>query len=151
MFFEIKSKNQTKKLAQLLYQAVFKEKIINNNALVLVLSGDLGAGKTTFARGFIRSAGIRKKIASPTFVLIKNYKLRIKNYGNYKNIYHIDLYRLKTAKDILDLGLKEILENPRNIVLIEWPEIIKRYLPKGVIWVEFEHGEKENERQIVIK
>ncbi len=90
----------------------------------------------------MKGAGIKKKITSPTFVLVKSYKVK-----SYK-VYHIDCYRVKKAKELLDLGLKEILKNPRNIVLIEWPEIIKKYLPKSAIWIKFEHGEKINERMI---
>lgn len=157
MFFETKSRNQTKKLAKLLCQTVLKRK--NNNALVLALSGNLGAGKTTFVQGFMKGAGIKKKITSPTFILMKKYEIRNTKFETnsknqnpkFKNIYHIDCYRIKKAKELLDLGLKEILKNPRNIVLIEWPEIIRRYLPKRAIWIEFEHGEKENERIIKLK
>ena len=107
----------------------------------MALSGELGGGKTTFVQGFMTGAGIKKKITSPTFVLLKNYKL----------IYHIDCYRLKKAKELLDLGLREILINPKNIVLIEWPEIVKKYLPKSAIWIKFKYGKKENERIINFK
>jgi len=155
MFFETKSKNQTKKLAKLLCQTVLRKKN-PSNALVFALSGDLGAGKTTFVQGFISGAGIKKRVISPTFVLIKTYKL--KNLKTYKLIHHIDCYRIKKAKELLSLGLKEILKDPKNIVLIEWPEIIKKYLPAGkaglpknIIQIKFEHGEKINERIISFK
>ena len=133
---------QTKALAKLLSGEIFYGK---NGALVFALSGDLGAGKTTFVKGFIAGAGIKRKITSPTFVLVKSYKVK-----SYK-VYHIDCYRLKKSKEILDLGLKEILKNPKNIVLIEWPGIIKKYLPKNAVWIKFKHGKKENERIISVK
>lgn len=166
MFFETKSKNQTKKLAKLLCQTILKEKIQrlpadreNNKALVIALSGDLGAGKTTFVQGLMNGAGIKKKITSPTFVLMKKFQIPKAKFQinskfqnlKFKNIYHIDCYRIKKTEELFNLGLKEILKNPQNIVLIEWPEIIKRYLSKDVIRIEFEHGKKENERQLVIK
>lgn len=122
----------------------------SENALVLLLSGDLGAGKTTFVQGFMKGAGIKKKITSPTFVIIKNYELRIKNYDNYKRIYHIDCYRIHKPKDIQNTGIKEILNNPQNIVLIEWPERIKRILPKNAIIIKLKYGKKENERIVKI-
>lgn len=118
------------------------------NALILALQGELGSGKTTFIQGFLRGLGIKKKITSPTFVLVKNYELRIKNYGKYKHAYHIDCYRIKKASELLKLGLKEILGNFQNIVLIEWAEKIQGALPKNTIWLKFEHGSKENIRVI---
>ena len=148
MRFETFFPKQTQVLAKLLAQEILVAKIKNKNSLVLALQGDLGGGKTTFAQGFLRGAGIRKKITSPTFVLVKTYNLKP---ATYNKIYHIDCYRLKTAKEILDLGLKDILANPENIILIEWPEKIKKHLPKNHILVEFKHGKKENERIIVIK
>ena len=123
-------------------------RIKRKNALILALSGNLGSGKTTFVQGFLRAAGIRRKITSPTFVLIKNYKIQTENY---KRVYHIDCYRIKKSKELLDLGLKEILNNPENIVLIEWPERIKKILPKDLIWIKFKHGEKENKRILKFK
>ncbi|MEK7062388.1 MAG: tRNA (adenosine(37)-N6)-threonylcarbamoyltransferase complex ATPase subunit type 1 TsaE [Patescibacteria group bacterium] len=145
------SSAQTKKIAKLLAQEILSAKFPRKSALVLALSGDLGAGKTTFVQGFLCGAGIRKKITSPTFVLIKNYELGIKNYGNYKKIYHIDCYRIYKPKDILSTGIKEILNNPENIVLIEWPERIGRILPKTAIVIKLKYGKKENERIIIIK
>jgi len=138
------SPRQTKKLAGLLTQK-FLHYQKQKKALVLALTGDLGSGKTTFVQGFLRSLGIRKKITSPTFVLIKCYVLHA---SCFMNAYHIDCYRIKKAKELLDLGFKEILNNPQNIVLIEWAEKIKRILPKSTVWLKFEHGEKENQRII---
>ena len=147
-FYKTTSFRQTKKLANLLARKFLQRRLKQKGALVLALSGDLGAGKTTFVQGFLRGLGVRKKITSPTFVIIKNYELRIKNHGKYGRAYHIDCYRIKKVKELLDLGLKEILENPQNIVLIEWAERIKRALPKNAVWLKFEHGEKENQRII---
>ncbi len=139
LMFSLKTTSfkQTKALAKLLGQKIFR---CPDNASVLALSGDLGSGKTTFVRGFMTGFGVRRRIASPTFTIVKNYK----------NIYHIDCYRLKKPKELLDLGIKEIFKNPQNIVLIEWPEIIKKYLPKNAVWIKFKYGKKENERIIII-
>ncbi|MEK9154525.1 MAG: tRNA (adenosine(37)-N6)-threonylcarbamoyltransferase complex ATPase subunit type 1 TsaE [Patescibacteria group bacterium] len=138
---------QTQKLAKTMAKKISTAKIKRKNALVFAFEGDLGSGKTTFAQGFLKGLGLKKKVISPTFVIIKNYK--IKKSGSFSNIYHIDLYRIKKAKEALDLGLKQILKNPKNIILIEWPQIIKRYLPKNAIRIKFNHGEKENKRIIV--
>jgi tRNA threonylcarbamoyladenosine biosynthesis protein TsaE len=150
-YLKTTSPKQTQKLAGSLAKEILKARIKNKNALIFALSGDLGSGKTSFTQGFLRGMGIKKKITSPTFVLLKNYELRIKNnYGNYKRAYHMDCYRIKKSGDLAALGLKEILKNPENIVLIEWAERIKKILPKNTIWIKFKHGEKENERKISI-
>lgn len=129
------------------------EKIIKKEErglLVIALEGNLGAGKTTFAKGFIKGLGVRKRIMSPTFVLMKKYEIKGRGKRNYKRVYHIDCYRVKNSRELLSLGLKEILNNPENIVLVEWPEKIKKYLPKNIIQVRFNYGKKENERMIII-
>ena len=132
---------QTKNLARLLYKEISKKRLKTKGALIIALSGDLGSGKTTFVQGFLRAAGIKKKITSPTFVLVKRFK----------NIYHIDCYRIRQARELIKLGLKEVFKNPQNIVLIEWAEKIKRILPKDAIWIKFKHGGKINERTIIFK
>ena len=90
----------------------------------IALTGELGAGKTTFIQGFAKGLGIKEKIISPTFVLIRQHK----------NLYHVDLYRLN---DFKDLGLEEILSDKNNIVLIEWAEKLKK-LPKGTVKISIQ-------------
>lgn len=114
-------------------------------ALILALKGDLGAGKTTFTQGFLKGLGVKGRVNSPTFVLIKRYKLKTKTY---KLAFHIDCYRVKKSAGLSSLGLKEIFSNPKNIVLVEWPERLGRILPRGVWKVNFKH-KKENERTVV--
>lgn len=136
--FKSYSANQTKKFAQSLAKEIMNKK--RQKALVFALTGNLGSGKTTFVQGFLKSFGIKKRITSPTFVLIKNYG----------RAYHIDCYRISKPKEMLELNFKEIIRNPKNIVLIEWPEKISGILPKSSIWLKFKHGRKENEREIII-
>lgn len=153
-----KSSKETKEIAKDLAENLLK-KPSENSALVIGLSGDLGAGKTTFIQGFLKKLGIRKKITSPTFVIIKRFNIspfgrspEMRQDSRFKNIYHIDCYRFKKPNEILKLGFKELIDNPQNIVLIEWAEKIRRLLPKkNVIWLKFDYGEKENERKIMIK
>ncbi len=141
--YKTNSLRQTKKIAADLAKKFLKKNF--KNALVFGLQGDLGSGKTTFVQGFLKSLGIRRKITSPTFVIIKCYMLHA---ARFRNVYHIDCYRVQKPNDLLLLGLKEILKNPQNVVLIEWAERIKKFLPKNTIWLKFEHGEKENQRII---
>lgn len=112
-------------------------------ALVISLSGDLGAGKTHFAKAVARELGIKSKVNSPTFVIMKRYSLG-KNSRFFKNLIHIDAYRLKNEKEILNLGFEELLKNPENIIFIEWAENIKKALPKKYFKVKIKHLEGEN-------
>lgn len=142
-----RSRLETKKIAAVLVKEVLSKPPKIATALVLALSGDLGAGKTTFIQSFIKSCGVKKRITSPTFLIFKRFK--IKNL-RFKNIYHADVYRIGKIKELLDLGFNRILLDNCNIVLIEWAEKIKRLLPKNVILIKFQHGKKENERFIKI-
>jgi len=132
-----KSHTETQKLGEKLAQEILKKK--NKKAIIIGLRGDLGGGKTTFLQGFARGLGIKENILSPTYVILKRY-------GNF---YHIDCYRLKNAKDILELGFEEIISNPKNIIAIEWAEIIKNILPKNTLWIDFEF-QNNNKRAISI-
>lgn len=133
------SAEETEKFASKLAQK-FKD------GAILALSGNLGAGKTTFTKGFAHGLGIKNKIISPTFVLIKEYPIPLKN--NTK-LYHIDLYRLENPEEIENLGLSDLFINPSNIILIEWAEKLKN-LPKNTINITFEYI-SESKRQITIK
>lgn len=96
--------------------------IYQDHGGIIYLIGELGAGKTSFVQGFAAGLGIKTKIQSPTFILMREYDL-----GNESNrkMYHLDLYRLEQIDDLNHLGLDETLANPQNIVLIEWPERLK--------------------------
>ncbi len=146
--YKTTSSAQTKRIAAGLAKELLRVKTKRKKALVLALSGDLGSGKTTFVQRFLRSLGIRKKITSPTFVIFKRFKIQDLRF---KNGYHIDCYRIKKSKELLDLGIKEILNNPQNIVLIEWAEKIKKSLSRDTIWLRFYHGKKINQRILKIK
>jgi tRNA threonylcarbamoyladenosine biosynthesis protein TsaE len=118
-------------------------------ATVVVLSGELGAGKTTFVQGFFRGAGIKKRALSPTFVLVRHYKAPPRK--RFVNIFHIDAYRLKNTEQLGPIGFDKMLVDKKNLLLIEWGEQIKSALPKTAQWLRLRHGEKENERTVTIK
>lgn len=132
-FSEKETKNLAKKLAGKIKSGV------------VALTGELGAGKTTFVQGFANGLGIKEKIISPTFVLIRQHKIP----KSENTLFHIDLYRLENLKDLKQLGLEEILFNPNNIVLIEWAGKIKSLLPKNAVWVFLEIF-NQNSRKISI-
>ena len=143
MVFETNSGKKTKKLGEILAKELVKIKT-EKTALVLALSGELGAGKTTFVQGLAKGLGIKEKVKSPTFLIIKSYKLRVKNF---KNFIHIDAYRLKKPKDILALGWREMSGDTKNIIVIEWAKHIAKILPAHHIDINFKHI-PENKRKI---
>ena len=145
MKYITKSFKQTQKLGETLARGIFK-KNTSKSAIVLGLEGDLGGGKTTFLQGFAKGLGIEEKVLSPTFVLIKRFKIKKKHF---KNFYHIDCYRINSVKNIEELGLKDIILNPENIIAVEWSERIKKILPKSTIIIKFDFVDK-NKREIVI-
>lgn len=132
-----KSEAQTKKVAKLLAEEIFSpmSRRTKNRAWVIGLEGELGSGKTKFIQGFAKGLGIRQRLTSPTFVILRRYAICDKQYAN---LYHIDCYRLNKSKELLDLDFKEIISNPQNIVLIEWAEKVRKILPKNTIWIKFE-------------
>ncbi|MBU3925773.1 tRNA (adenosine(37)-N6)-threonylcarbamoyltransferase complex ATPase subunit type 1 TsaE [Patescibacteria group bacterium] len=141
------SKMQTQKIAKDFAKKTIKHPVSNSRAMVIGLSGDLGSGKTTFVQGFAKSLGIKERVISPTFVLMKKFK--IKN-SRFKNLIHFDIYRINNSKEIIDLGWKEMIKNPENIILVEWAEKIKKLFSKPYFCIEFIHR-KENQRGIDIR
>src|SRR3989344_9222982 len=123
---------------------------ISHQPLVIALTGELGSGKTTFVQGLAEGLGIKQRIISPTFILVRKYEIPISNISKawssalkyqISNFYHIDLYRLEenVEAEVRNLGLEEIWQNPENIVVIEWAEKIKSMIPKKAKWIKFEN------------
>lgn len=113
-------------------------------ALIIALTGDLGAGKTTFVQGFLKGLGAKGRAASPTFVIMRRHAIP----GRKGGAYHIDAYRLKKPADLAALGFDGIAADPGNIILIEWAEKIRKILPRRAAWIRFRHGENPHERGI---
>jgi tRNA threonylcarbamoyladenosine biosynthesis protein TsaE len=100
----------------------------------LCLSGELGTGKTTLARGIGRGWGTAARITSPTFTLVNEYP----RLSDGRVLYHVDCYRLSTLGDVVTAGLEDILDGSRA-VMIEWPERIEEILPSDCLWVALRH------------
>lgn len=153
------SPGQTKKLGKILAKEIWHF-LSSKKALVLGLEGDLGGGKTTFLQGLAKGLGIREKILSPTFVIMRKFPISngARQSGRvagglepqFLNFYHIDCYRIEKSKEILDLGFKEIISNPKNIVAIEWADRIQKILPGDTIIFKFSLVAKKK-RKIMIK
>ena len=97
---------------------------------VVVLTGELGSGKTKFVEGFLSFFGLENEISSPTFTIVNEYK------KDNINIYHFDVYRLEDSSEFYEIGGEEYFSN--GICLIEWGELIKDVLPKNYINITFE-------------
>ena len=110
------------------------------NAVVLAFYGDLGTGKTTITQKISENLGIKEKIISPTFVIMKKYQ--IKN-GEFKNLIHIDAYRLESSNELILLGWNEIISNKDNLVIIEWPEKTKEVIPIDAIKINLTHIDEQ--------
>lgn len=114
-------------------------------ASLLALSGDLGVGKTTITQVIARKLGIKEKIISPTFVIMKIYETDQKStyYKNFKKLIHIDAYRLANGQELKQIGWTEMLKDKNSLIIIEWPEIVKDVLDKDVLWVKLSHIDEE--------
>lgn len=99
----------------------------SSNATVVGLYGDLGAGKTAFTKGVAKAFGVEEDITSPTFVIEKIYAL---SNQCFDTLIHIDAYRLEKAEELARLGWNNLLKDPKNIILIEWPEKVAEIMPK---------------------
>jgi len=118
----------------------------NLKAKVMGLYGDLGAGKTAFTQALAKHLGVKDKVISPTFVIMKNYKI---SKHPFQKLIHIDAYRLKKGEELAKLGWAEIISDPENLVLIEWPEIVADVMPKNHDKIKIKHLD-ENSREFEI-
>jgi tRNA threonylcarbamoyladenosine biosynthesis protein TsaE len=146
--FITKSEKETEKLGKEFGKKILKEKP-GKIAKILFLEGDLGGGKTTFLKGFARGLGIKEKILSPTFILVRKFEIKHRT-SNFKHFYHIDCYRIEKPREILNLGFKKIIKDPKNILAIEWANRIHQIIPKKALQIKFKILNK-NQRQIMIK
>ncbi len=114
----------------------------SDSAVVLALAGDLGAGKTTLTKYLAKSFEIEDEIVSPTFVIMKIYPLENdgqKTSARFDRFIHIDAYRFEDPKEADSIRLHEIISDPKNLIIIEWPELLGDGLPDRRIDVKIEH------------
>jgi tRNA threonylcarbamoyladenosine biosynthesis protein TsaE len=107
---------------------------------VLTLSGDLGAGKTTLVRAICSGYGVTEDVTSPTYAIVHKYA------STKSPVYHLDLYRLESPKDLQNIGFDEIVESV-SLVLIEWPKVAERAIPKVAINVHLEMIDGDESRR----
>jgi len=103
----------------------------------VLLSGEIGAGKTTLIQAFCRHFGVEGPVSSPTFSLINEYDYYDEKSQQYDSIYHMDLYRLEDIEEALNIGIEEYLDS-EAYCLIEWPELIEPLLPEDCVRIKLE-------------
>lgn len=104
--------------------------IPGEHATLITLSGELGAGKTTFTQALARAFGVRDTVTSPTFVLEKIYALPAE--AKFEHFVHIDAYRLNAGEELRALGFQKLFEEPGNLIVLEWPERVADALPPAL-------------------
>ena len=113
---------------------------------VVALYGELGVGKTALTKGMARGLGIQDRLLSPTFVLVREYDLPSKK----GKLYHLDLYRLESAKELKSVNLEEMINEGTNMVVIEWADKAEKMLPKGVMKIKLT-SKSDTVREIEIR
>jgi tRNA threonylcarbamoyladenosine biosynthesis protein TsaE len=109
---------------------------------LILLAGDLGAGKTTFVQGFARALGVVEAVTSPTFTLVHSYA------GSRLTVHHADLYRLERTSEVFDLALGELLDDHRSVMLVEWGDVVAGLFGHDHLLVRIQHADGPEARRI---
>ncbi|MBI2238453.1 MAG: tRNA (adenosine(37)-N6)-threonylcarbamoyltransferase complex ATPase subunit type 1 TsaE, partial [Actinobacteria bacterium] len=107
----------------------------------VALTGELGAGKTTFVQGAARALGVTRAVVSPTFTLVREYRGRLP-------VYHVDVYRLDRVQDVLDLGLEEMSDE--GVLFVEWGDVVEALLPESYLLIELTTEPDGDARRLVV-
>lgn len=120
----------------------------STTAVVLALSGDLGAGKTTFVKNLAAALGLDSAdVTSPTFTIMKGYETPD---AEWEELIHMDAYRIEDIEELGPLRFREMLNQPNTLFCIEWAEKIESALPANTIWLHFTNTSEEEVRTIEI-
>ena len=106
----------------------------------VILTGELGAGKTTLVQGIARGLGVTDRVVSPTFTLVREYHGRLE-------VAHVDVYRLERVQDVMDLGLEE-LGDGEAVLLVEWGDAVEEILPADHLTIELSSGADDDARRL---
>ena len=138
----LNSLEETKKIASEIANQITL--ISKNTAKIIFLRGDLGVGKTTLVKEILRFYGLLESVTSPTFTIIEPYFI-----GN-KKIYHMDLYRIESRKELEVLGIEEYSNESNSIIFVEWPERGDGFFNECDLEIQLNHL-KENSRELILK
>jgi tRNA threonylcarbamoyladenosine biosynthesis protein TsaE len=109
---------------------------------VVVLAGDLGSGKTTFAKGVGRALAVAEPVVSPTFTIVRQYEGRLR-------LVHVDVYRLDHLQELHDLGLEELIDGDA-VTLVEWGDVVTAYLPTERLEIRLDVGGRDDDRVVTL-
>ena len=112
--------------------------------LVVALSGDLGAGKTTLVQAICRGYGVAEQVTSPSYALVHEY------HAPRSRVYHLDLYRLEREDDLTNIGWDDVVGDPHALVLVEWPERAGGRLPRDHVPIDLEHLPGDDGRRLLL-
>lgn len=130
------------------FLTALENKTINcQQATVVALLGDLGAGKTTFVQSVAKELNIEEIVTSPTFTIMKGYKIPTNQF--FTRLIHVDAYRFELLEEVKPLKLEEIFVDPKTLVFIEWAEKIRPILPTNTLFLNFKISANEG-REITI-
>ncbi len=107
---------------------------------VIVLAGDLGAGKTAFTQGLAKGLGVVDAVTSPAFVLVRSYTGRL-------SLTHLDVYRLDHLQEVFELGIAEIVDSG-GVTVVEWGDVVTPALPADLLEVRLDHGDADDDRRL---
>tara|TARA_B100000745_G_scaffold300172_1_gene253097 strand:+ start:274 stop:708 length:435 start_codon:yes stop_codon:yes gene_type:complete len=139
MEWNISTLEELQNVAKEIYETLEQD---NEHAALLTLKGDLGAGKTAFTKELAKVLGVEEHITSPTFVLAKEYDLVDQKF---EKLIHIDAYRLEGEEGLEPISFKELLQDSKNLIVLEWPERVEEELPDFRKEIEIElKGETRN-------
>jgi tRNA threonylcarbamoyladenosine biosynthesis protein TsaE len=130
--------DEKQKTANSLLKSVIKKK--TKASMIIAMSGELGAGKTTLTQEIAKLLGVKEKIISPTFVIMKKYQT---NNKNFKKLIHIDAYRLNNSQELLNLGWQELVSDKNNLIIVEWPERVPECFKNDVCRVLLSHQDEQ--------
>lgn len=110
---------------------------------VVLLAGDLGTGKTAFTQGLAAGLGVDEQVTSPTFTLVRSYPGRL-------TLHHVDVYRLDSLQEALDLDLPELIDDG-GVTVIEWGDVVAPALPADFLEVRLDYGEADTDRTVALR
>lgn len=110
---------------------------------VICLTGDLGAGKTTFTKSIAKGLEVNEEVTSPTFIIINEYDGRLP-------VYHFDVYRIMDIEEMYEIGYEEYFYGD-GVCIVEWASQIEELIPKEHLWIEIKLGDSENSREFHFK
>ena len=143
------SEEETRRTAAAILQEYLIPRVNPLGAVVVALTGDLGAGKTQFTKGIATGLGLQAdELHSPTFSLANEYDVTIPEVGRLR-FNHLDAYRFEDPDELLELGIEDYLYAANSITILEWAERVEKYLPLDVIRITIE-ATSETERTITL-